>query len=224
MGACARVLGVDACRAGWVGVVLDGGHVGAYVAGTLDEVIESAGRVEVVGVDMPIGLPDAGRRQADVLARKAIGPLWASVFMTPARMALEAADHATASARNRSLTGAGVSIQAFSLRRKLFEVDSWVRHASCRVVEVHPQVSFARLAGVPLTVRKRTREGAWLRRALLASAGIVLPEVVSGAAVDDVLDAGVVAWTARRVCLGEAISLPDPPEVFSDGLPAAIWV
>jgi predicted RNase H-like nuclease len=47
---------------------------------------------------------------------------------------------------------------------------------------------------------------------------------VVGAAVDDVLDAAVVAWSGRRVLSGQADSLPDPPEVFSDGWPSAIWV
>ena len=42
--------------------------------------------------------------------------------------------------------------------------------------------------------------------------------------LDDLLDACAVAWTARRYAAGTAYSLPDPPEVFSDGLPAAIWV
>jgi predicted RNase H-like nuclease len=43
-------------------------------------------------------------------------------------------------------------------------------------------------------------------------------------AVDDVLDAAAVAWTARRYVDGAARSLPDPPEAFADGWPAAIWV
>jgi predicted RNase H-like nuclease len=42
--------------------------------------------------------------------------------------------------------------------------------------------------------------------------------------LDDVYDAAAMAWTARRVARGEAVSLPDPPEVFSDGIPSAIWV
>jgi predicted RNase H-like nuclease len=40
----------------------------------------------------------------------------------------------------------------------------------------------------------------------------------------DGLDACAVAWTAARYAAGTAYSLPDPPEVFSDNLPAAIWV
>jgi predicted RNase H-like nuclease len=42
--------------------------------------------------------------------------------------------------------------------------------------------------------------------------------------VDDVLDAAVAAWTARRVALGTARSLPSPPEDVGDGWPTAIWV
>jgi predicted RNase H-like nuclease len=41
--------------------------------------------------------------------------------------------------------------------------------------------------------------------------------------VDDVLDAAIAAWTARRVARNEAQAMPDPPEVFSDGIPSAIW-
>src|SRR4029079_8678260 len=36
--------------------------------------------------------------------------------------------------------------------------------------------------------------------------------------------AAVVAWSGRRVLSGQADSLPDPPEGFSDGWPSAIWV
>ena len=93
--------------------------------------------------------------------------------------------------------------------------------------EVHPEVSFAALAGAPLPDPKTTWAGATHRRRLLAEAGIELPDDLgpagSGAAVVDVLDAAAAAWTARRVAHGQASPMPDPPEVFSDGLPAAIW-
>jgi predicted RNase H-like nuclease len=58
------------------------------------------------------------------------------------------------------------------------------------------------------------------------SVGLEPPAYVRGQgyAADDLLDACVVAWTAARYAAGTAYSLPDPPEVFSDGIPAAIWV
>ena len=43
------------------------------------------------------------------------------------------------------------------------------------------------------------------------------------AAVDDVLDAAAAAWTARRYAHGQARSIPQDPQVFSDGIRCAIW-
>ncbi|MGH3902742.1 MAG: DUF429 domain-containing protein [Pseudonocardiaceae bacterium] len=225
-----RVLGVDACNAGWVGIALDRDRTSAYFEPAIDELVaraESDGPVAVVAIDMPIGLPDNGRRQADLLAQKAIGKLRSSVFITPVRAALEAPDHRTATARNHALAGAGISIQAFGLKPKLQQVERWVRQTHHRVVEAHPEVSFAQLAGSPLPVRKKTWAGTELRRRLLVEAGILLGGDLGAAgaraAVDDVLDAAACAWTARRVARGEAQARPDPPEIFSDGLQCAIW-
>ncbi|MEU9833499.1 DUF429 domain-containing protein [Streptosporangium sp. NPDC048047] len=225
-----RVLGVDACKKGWVGVALAGGRLEAYFATHIEDLVsraEADGEVGVVAVDMPIGLPDRGRRRADVLTRLEVGPRRNSVFMTPSRPALEAGDHVSAVAINNRLAGEGVSRQAFALREKLLQVDEWVRRLRRRVVEVHPELCFARLAGSPLPHAKSTWAGVEHRRALLASAGIAIPGDIGmageTAGVDDVLDAAVAAWTARRVAAGTARPLPDPPEVFGDGLPCAIW-
>jgi predicted RNase H-like nuclease len=181
----------------------------------------------VIGIDIPIGLPDEGRRTADVLAKRMVGPRRSSVFMTPVRDALLAPDHASAVQINRDKTGEGISAQAYAFRQRVLSVDAWVRTTDCTVREVHPEVSFAHLAGRPLRTRKKTWEGAEQRRQLLATADIDLTGLTvgdDGVAVDDVLDAAAVAWTARRMLTGEAISIPDPPEQFSDGMPAAISV
>ena len=221
---------MDACKAGWVGVVVGEAPARAFVAPGIERLVSLAsesGDVAMIAIDIPIGLPDQGRRQADMLAKAAIGPLRSSVFMTPVREALLAGDHATAVEINRRMAGEGISIQAFGLRTKLFEVDVWVRRTRHRVIEVHPEVSFARLAGRPLTARKSTWAGMHHRRELLLDAGIELDNDfgVAGAAagVDDVLDAAVAAWTARRYVAGEARALPDPPKIFTDGLSSAIW-
>jgi predicted RNase H-like nuclease len=225
-----RVLGVDACKAGWVGVALTDERVTAYFAVMITELVALANQgvpTSVVAVDMPIGLPDTTPRKADEEARAALGSLRSSVFMTPCRGVLTAVDHDSASRRNRELAGAGISIQAFSLLRKMREVDDWAHDTEQRFVEVHPEVSFATLAGGPLTIGKKTWAGAELRRRLLAGDGVVfdadLGEAGRRATVDDILDAGAAAWTARRVLRGEASSRPDPPQVFSDGMPSAIW-
>jgi predicted RNase H-like nuclease len=226
-----RVLGVDACKAGWVGIALGAPEPQAYVAADIESLVrraEQQGPLAVVAIDIPIGLPDTGQRRADDLARAAIGPRWPSVFMTPVRLALKAPDHPTASKINRKLAGKGISVQAFGLKVKLFEVERFASHDSHVVIEVHPEVSFAQMAGHSLTSRKSTWAGAERRRELLREHGIALSGDLGlagwNAGVDDVLDAGAAAWSARRFAAGEAISLPDPPEQFDDGWPAAIWV
>lgn len=99
--------------------------------------------------------------------------------------------------------------------------------SAVRVAETHPEVCFAAMADTTLAYAKKTWAGAELRRRLLAEAGIELPADLGAAggeaAVDDVLDAAAAAWTAARIAAGTAHCLPDPPEVFSDGLPGAIW-
>jgi predicted RNase H-like nuclease len=225
------VLGVDACAAGWVGAILEPGAprprvaVASTIAGLVESVRRSLG-IQVVGIDIPIGLPDRSTRQADTLARKALPGKASSVFTTLTRAAYAEDTRAAADSVNRALTGQGVGAQAFALRAKILEVDTWVRsRPTVTVVEVHPELSFAVMAGAPLLPGKKTDEGRRDRLAALATAGLLSPSVLAGPgyAADDVLDACAAAWTAARVAAGEAWSLPDPPQTWSDGIPAAIW-
>jgi predicted RNase H-like nuclease len=229
--AAGGVLGVDACPAGWVGMVLSGSGVRAVVhaeIGGLVAMVAAGGPLDAIAIDIPIGLADSGPRQADLLARKAAGPRYASVFLTPVRAALLAETYAQALAASRELTGRGISSQAYRLRAKILQVDRWRQGAlSCPVVEAHPELSFAAMAGAPLRDSKSTWAGAVRRRDLLAAHGIELDGDLglSGLRVDvdDVLDAAAVAWTARRVAARGARRLPAEPERFSDGVDCAIW-
>jgi predicted RNase H-like nuclease/ADP-ribose pyrophosphatase YjhB (NUDIX family) len=227
------VLGVDACPAGWVGVVLDPTlRATVFVAADITSLlalVREQHDVPVVAVDIPIGLPDAGGRRADAEARTALVGKASSVFSTPVRSALEAATYAEAREANLAATDGrtSVSAQAYALRDKVLEVDEWVRSApGTHVIEVHPELSFARMAGGPVLARKKDSEGVRARREALAAHGIVAPPWFRGAGFgeDDLLDACAVAWTAVRHALGVSESLPGEPEVFSDGIPAAIWV
>jgi predicted RNase H-like nuclease len=224
------VLGVDACPAGWVGVVLAGRRVCVVVhaeIGGLVSQAEAAGALDAIAIDIPIGLADCGPRQADLLARTAAGRRWASVFVTPVRAALQADTYAEALAVSRTLTGRGISSQAFRLQDKILQVDSWRERAPCLVAEAHPELSFAAMAGTPLSDSKSTWAGAVRRRQLLAANGLDLTGDLglSGlrVGVDDVLDAAAVAWTATRVASGTARRLPARAERFSDGVDCAIW-
>ena len=221
------VLGIDWCRAGWAGVVLDGdGWVAGMFAVELASLAAQAAEIAVIAVDMLIGLPDGGQRQADLLARGAVGPRWPSVFMTPVRAAMAEDTYRAAISVSRQLTGGGISQQAYTLRPRITEVDARAAASTVPVIEIHPEVSFATLAGAPLPHPKRCWAGMVLRRNLLAGAAITVPDELgplgAHAAVDDVYDATAAAWSARRHATGTALSYPDPPQIFSDGHPAAI--
>src|SRR5215204_6485685 len=94
-----RVLGVDACK---TGIVLSGDATTAHAMATVEQLVGAArldGQVDVVAIDMPIGLPDAGTHAADLLARAVVGRPRPSVFITPVRAAPDSPDHASAGHR-----------------------------------------------------------------------------------------------------------------------------
>lgn len=226
-GGVLRVIGVDACKKGWVGITSD---LRGYFGATIEQLTAGAdgdGRLDVVAIDIPIGLPLVTTRQADVLVRQLLGKRSSSVFPTPIREALLATSHAEGSALSRAATGKGITQQAYALGNKILEIDNWVRAVDRPVIEVHPELCFATLARHPLTHPKSSWAGAEERRQLLASAGIQVPAElgVAGemAGVDDVLDAAAASWTARRYAEGHATCYPATPEQFDDGPPAAIW-
>ncbi|NPD03373.1 DUF429 domain-containing protein [Nocardioides sp. zg-1308] len=225
------VLGVDACPGGWVGVVLDvDRRASVFVGRTIAELValvRELHAVSVVAIDIPIGLPDTGGRQADAEARRVLVGKSSSLFSTPVRAALEAATYEEGRAANLAATDGrtSVSAQAYALREKVLQVDAWVRsRPGVEVVEVHPEVSFARMAGAPVLARKKDADGVRARREALAAHGIVAPPWFRGAGFgeDDLLDACAAAWSAVRHSLGVSESFPATPEVFSDGIPAAI--
>lgn len=218
------VAGVDGCRGGWVGVALhdDGTVARVAVARTLDALVEPLGCCDVLGVDMPVGLLDAGAREGERLARALLGGRAATVFPMPPRHALAASTHAEAVTRCRALGVPGVSAQGYALRRKVFEVERFARESrAVPVVEIHPELSFRSMTGDVLP-SKRTADGLARREEALARRGLTLPHV-RGAGRDDVLDAAAVAWSALRFARGDAVSLPDPPQRGPRGEAIAIW-
>jgi predicted RNase H-like nuclease len=195
------VAGIDGARGGWV-VARDDGRV--EVVPTLDDVVADvrAGALDAVAVDMPIGLPGAPgeRRACDVAARRLLGPRRSTVFPAPPRCFLGA----TAFADVRRL-----SIQAFHLLPRIAELDALLDPSvQDRLVEAHPELAFARVAGAPLTDAKRTPAGGARRAALVGRSPADVPRL-PGARPDDVLDALALVRTAQRVAAGSDERLGD---------------
>jgi predicted RNase H-like nuclease len=220
-----RVLGVDVWKGRWVAVILDQGRV-AEVATDASFLALTRRFLDatIVAVDIPIGLPERGRRRADEMVRNFIGVRRSSVFFAPPRRVIEQATYGQALSLSRQRYGLGISAQAYALRAAVME-SAGVADEDGRVFEVHPEASFREMAGEPLAYAKRTWNGQMMRRALLAEEGIDIPDDLGEAglaAADDVLDAAAAAWSARRLALGEAFSLPDPPQRLG-GRDVAIW-
>ncbi len=203
-----RVLGVDGCPGGWVGALVNGGQV-SWHSGDFASMLALG--ADAVAVDIPIGLPTgASRRAADVEARAALGPRRSSVFFTPPRVVLEAADQPDATRRARAAGSTGVSIQLFHILGEVAEVDALLQADPCaagRVVEVHPEVSLRSLGDVQELPPKRRADGRAARLEVLRKwlPALELPTPLPGrAAADDCLDAVAAAWSATRWQQGTA--------------------
>ena len=219
------VTGIDGCAGGWIAVTLAVG--GAVTSVTVAATLDGLSLAGVAAIDMPLGLLGAGWRDADGLARRALGRRGVTVFAIPPRPVWECATYAEANQVCRDLTGKGFSVQAWGLRRKIAEADTCRRRAASsvppvRFYEVHPELSFTAMAGAPVADSKHTPAGLAIRRKLLAVAGITVPPKVAGAAEDDLLDAAAVAWSARRIAAGRATILTNPAQRSDDGGEIAI--
>ena len=230
------VAGVDAAKGGWVMAVTatDAGSPVEFSLWPSFADLWADARYQgllAVGVDMPIGLPGEDLRRSDIEARELLGPRRSSLFWTPPLCVLNAADHAEANHRARAHTGRGLSIQAFHLLPKVREVravltpEDLATHSQPQAAEVHPETSFAVLAGRPMNTPKRRQSGQTERLAVLVPEFPNLAEVPAspaGATVDDLLDATAAAWTARRMAADTAVCLGQG-EADDTGYPMAIW-
>lgn len=225
------VAGVDGCRGGWVVATWSGGdarpalEVVADFAAVADDL--ERGRWDLVAVDMPFGLADAGPRRCDLEARRRLGPRRSSVFPAPVRAVLACRTYVEALAASRAACGVGLSRQAWNLVPKIIEVEAAARRLGTgRLAEVHPELAFAAMVGAPLAHPKRTAPGQAERRTALAAAlpGLdLVPEALprlAGAAADDVADACALAWSAQRLAAGGGEEVGG--EVDPTGLPMTV--
>ena len=196
-----RVGGVDGCRAGWVVASLEGCRV-------VERLSEVTGDLDVIGVDMPLGLPAGGPRRCDVDARRFLAPRGSTVFPAPPREIVHHTDYSAANAASRAAFGRGVSRQSFGLFAKIREVDALARQRADGFVEIHPECAFARMAGHVLE-SKHTPQGQSARAALIDAQFGPINRRVRGAAADDVLDAYAVLWSVLRFIRGEHVVFGD---------------
>ncbi len=211
------VLGVDGCPGGWIGALVTASSVEWLLLPDMAAVL--AVPAAAVGIDIPIGLPAVGPRACDLAARQRLGARRSSVFPAPVRAALAASTYLEACELSRQASGRALSVQAWNLVPRIRDVDRTLTQHG-RVVEVHPEVVFAELAG-PLA-SKKDPAGQAARIGALQAELPSWPTPPRPARIDDALDALACAWTARRWLAGTAEVLGD--EVDELGIPMRIVV
>ena len=198
------------------------------------EVLALPEKPAIIAVDMPIGLlaqPSPGGRVCDRDARKLLRrPRASSVFSPPTRAGPAALSYDDVA----GLNGAGVSQQAFHILPKIRDVDQAITPPHQRyVVEGHPELAFMNLAGSPMRHNKKTLEGRGERMCLLRRTfgnsfrdppSVRWEHAATKVALDDVVDAYVLANLAHRILRGVGNRMPEgrPPE-DSRGLRMEIW-
>lgn len=227
------VAGVDGCRAGWIVVLMQAEvpgvrHYEVRLCPEFDDILTLHPHPAVTAVDIPIGLldtPQPGGRLCDRAARRLLGRRASSVFSPPSRLCLGATHY-------DQVRQHGVSRQAFGILPKIRAVDQLLTPAlQASVREAHPELAWYALQGQPMCYNKKTRAGQAERLRVLAPVlGVPLhgPEApLSQAlatfrrrdvAIDDLLDAFALAWTAYQIATAQARCLPVQPPCDRHGL------
>src|SRR5437867_7604521 len=137
------IAGVDGCPGGWICIMRDttNGMVRSGVHPYANDLLRFDAALDIIAIDIPIGLTDKGPRQCDQEARKLLEfPRSSSVFPAPIRPALGAESRALASTITLAADGRKVGMQSWGIFPKILEVDMALRadpKLPDRVREVH---------------------------------------------------------------------------------------
>jgi len=185
-------------------------------------------QLDVLAIDIPIGLPERGPRACDREARAVLGARRSSVFPAPPRAVLGATSWQQACEIRNGLEGKRISKQTWAIVPKIREVDDALRRVPGRsawVREVHPEVCFWAWNGAPMKHAKKKAPGRDERLALVCRhfGTRAFSEVRDrfercDVADDDIVDAFAALWTAERILRGEAVQMPSAPPLDPEGL------
>ncbi len=215
------IAGVDGCKDKWIAVVDRGnGRTEVSESCTFPELFENRS-LDLIVIDIPIGLPDKGDRKADNAARKCLGIRHVCVFPAPIRPILDCPNREEACAKCVAIGERRVNVFQWAIVPKVKSIDSVLRRsqgAQGRVREGHPELSFTKMNGGTPLLSKKKIEGIKQRLRLVHNE---FPEAqlrLDMRHIEDILDAYALLWTARRIMLGTERRLPETPEHDAFGL------
>ena len=203
-------LGIDGCKYGWICAQLKNEAISLTLFGHINEVkkVDS----QRIFIDIPIGLSDQfNTRTIDFELRKLLSKKRkSSVFTPPIREALEAPTYQIGNQINKSISGKGISIQAWNIGHKIKEVNQFLsqnRFYQKKMSESHPELCFEQLNNGPLNHSKKTLSGMEERTKIINKyINISFQEIrdfakeckSDKAKLDDIIDAIVLSLSAMR--------------------------
>jgi predicted RNase H-like nuclease len=156
--------GADGCPKGWIQITRDTitGAIESQCFPDAKTMVSQHPQPQVLTIDVPIGLLDAGARNCDREARAVLGRRKNSVFTAPLRPMLPAETWEEACGIRESIEGKRITKQVWGILPKVREVDElMIERSDLRewVHEVHPEVCFWAWKGEPMSHPKRKKPG-----------------------------------------------------------------
>jgi predicted RNase H-like nuclease len=228
-----NLVGINGCKLGWLCIFeeLPSRQLASKTFVTIDDLARHIATLDVIAIDVPIGLTDSGARLCDQEARRLLGPKrGTSVFPAPIRGAIDAPTYEEACARSFAVQNKKLPKQSWAIYPKIRQLDDLLQRQpelKPKIFEVHPELSFRAWNDLePIVAPKKKRVGAEMRLRLVtehfgerAFDTVRLRYTRKDVADDDILDAFAALWTAERIWNEEAEVVPVDPPQDSRGLP-----
>jgi predicted RNase H-like nuclease len=222
-----KCIGIDGCRGGWICAILDNGTVDIRKFASVADIFNEYEDFAACLIDIPIGLRSSpSQHRPDDDARALIRERGPTIFPAPCRQAVHAPSVAAAYEENERVLGKKLTPLTVGILPKIRETDDFLRHHpeyKNRLLESHPEVCFAALAGATLLTKKDTQEGQFERLSLLCTYTDITLETLAMAkdlrcAGDDILDAVCLAVSAGFAARGQYRTIPETPASDDEGL------
>lgn len=231
-----KTAGIDGCKLGWILISFDEGEEKYQVIENEADLKSTFEAYDRIFIDMPIGLEDEEyTRECDALLRKELGGEYSSsVFTPPIRPALEAPSYVEANMISFEWTEKKLSLQAWNITPKIKMIDRLLRENEGfkeKVLESHPELLYQKLNGGMIFQKKNLKKGIRHRLELIKEEEPIADDFFrdikeewrrSDVGEDDIVDAMVLAYYAKKSQTDGIRTIPSEVKYDSEGLPKAI--
>jgi predicted RNase H-like nuclease len=234
-----KVVGIDTCFGGWLGVLISEEKWVINVFKSLNDIVATWDDTDLFLVNLPIGLLNGSskERNCDVEARKLlVSSNILDLPPVPCREAIYCSSFGVANIINKRLTGRQVPSRLWDVVDKIKDLDTFLnenKEYREKFKECNCEIGFLVLAGKPMRNSKAVLAGYNERRDVLKK---VYPHIESildysiknfrrkDLKTEDVLDATCLAVNGYIGLKQGFLKMPDNPEYDNNGIKMQIEV